>query len=74
METETPTFKRKTIITADAMNTLCFEDVLVGLRIFLRREREMCPDYAMACDRNGSSFWIIRERDGAITVCCAKER
>ncbi len=74
METETPTFKHKTIITAAAMNTLCIEDVLVGLRTFLRREREICPDYALACDRNRSPFWIIRERDGAITVCCASER
>ena len=73
MKTELPTFKEDITITAAALNTLCIEDVLVALRIFVRR-RGSCFDFALTCDRNRSSFWINREPDGSITVCLQSER
>jgi hypothetical protein len=74
MKTEPPSFTEQTIITAAAMNTLCIEDVLVALRLFIRRRSGHCPDFALTCDRNRSSFWISREPDGSITVYLQSER
>jgi len=73
METKTGSFKEKIVITANAMNTLCIEDVLVALRLFVRRHHTNCPELALGCDRNGSSFWLTREPNGAITISLQSE-